>query len=297
MPEDDEPRRPSLDKPADDSDGATEPVASGPADTEDDADADRDADRDDDADETTTTSTTTTAATPVKTKRRAPLWLETIVLLVVALVMALLIKTFFVQAFYIPSASMEPGLVKDDRILVQKPSYWFGEPSRGDVIVFKDPGGWLNTPDTGPQTLLAKGLAKVGLYPTGGHLVKRVIGTPGDTIVCCDKQGRLSINGVAIDEDDFVADGLECDGPMVNSCRGRWTVTVPDDRLFVMGDNRAASEDSSARLCAPKARNCDTDRAFVPIDLVVGKVFSLVWPLKHAEFIGRPDVFDEVPDS
>jgi signal peptidase I len=240
---------------------------------------------------------TTSSSTPVKSKRRAPLWLETIVLLVVALVMALLIKTFFVQAFYIPSASMEPGLVKDDRILVQKPSYWFGEPSRGDVIVFQDPGGWLNTPDTGPQTLLAKGLAKVGLYPTGGHLVKRVIGTPGDTIVCCDQQGRLEINGVAIDEDDFIRDQPDCDGPMVNGCRRNWTVTVPDDRLFVMGDNRAASEDSSARLCAPRAKECDTDRAFVPIDLVVGKVFSLVWPLKHAEFIGRPDVFDEVPDS
>jgi signal peptidase I len=240
-------------------------------------------------------------------KRRAPLWLETVVLLVVALGMALIIKTFFVQAFYIPSASMEPGLVENDRILVQKPSYWFGEPQRGDVVVFEDPGGWLLGPETGPQTLLAKGLARVGLYPTGGHLVKRVIGTPGDTIECCDDQGRLIVNGVAIDEDSFIRPQPDCDGPMVNACQRDWKVTVPADRLFVMGDNRAASADSSDRLCKRQPEQCDPeqpslpkgnpDRPFVPVDNVVGKVFTLVWPLSHAEWIGRPEVFEDVPDA
>lgn len=231
-------------------------------------------------------------------KRRTPLWLETVVLLVVALGMALIIKTFLVQAFYIPSASMEPGLVENDRILVQKASYWFGgTPSRGDVIVFEDPSNWLTGPEPGPGTLLAKGLAKIGLYPTGGHLVKRVIGVPGDTIVCCDDDGKLSINGVAIDEDDFIRVQPKCDGPMVNGCAKDWTVTVPDDRLFVMGDNRAESADSSDRLCRPEQKKCDADRAFVPIELVVGKVFALVWPASHAEFITRPDVFDSVPDA
>ncbi len=231
-------------------------------------------------------------------RRRAPLWLETIVLLAVALVMALVIKTFFVQAFYIPSASMEPGLVENDRILVQKVSYWFGgSPDRGDVVVFEDPGGWLIGPETGPTTMLSKGLAKIGLYPTGGHLVKRVIGVPGDRIVCCDGDGRLEINGEAIDEDDFIQPQPDCDGPMPNGCRRDWEVTVPDDRLFVMGDNRAASADSSDRLCAEGAARCDSDRAFVPMDNVVGRVFSLVWPLGHATYVGRPDVFDDVPDS
>lgn len=230
-------------------------------------------------------------------KRRTPLWLETGILLVVALGMALLIKTFLVQAFYIPSASMEPGLVKNDRILVQKVSYWFGgEPSRGDVVVFEDPGGWLSGPEPGPETLLAKALAKIGLYPTGGHLVKRVIGTPGDTVVCCDADGLLEINGVAIEEDEFIEPQRRCDGPMVNGCREDWSVTVPEDRLFVMGDNRDDSSDSSARLCEPdQADTCE--RAFVPTDLVVGKVFSLVWPPGNARFVGRPDVFDEVPDA
>ena len=231
-------------------------------------------------------------------QRRTPLWLETGILLVVALGMALLIKTFLVQAFYIPSASMEPGLVENDRILVQKVSYWFGgEPSRGDVVVFEDPGNWLNGPEPGPQTVLAKGLAKIGLYPTGGHLVKRVIGTPGDTVVCCDDDGKLEINGVAIDEDSFIRPQSKCDGPMPNQCREDWSVTVPEDRLFVMGDNRAASADSSDRLCGANQPKCNTDRAFVPIELVVGKVFTLVWPPSHAEFIGRPDVFDTVPDA
>ncbi|CAN5557198.1 N/A [soil metagenome] len=231
-------------------------------------------------------------------KRRTPLWLETAVLLVVALGMALLIKTFLVQAFYIPSASMEPGLVNNDRILVEKPSYWFGgEPQRGDVVVFEDPSNWLNGPELGPRTFLAKGLAKVGLYPTGGHLVKRVIGTPGDTVKCCDDAGHLMINGVAIDEDDFIRPQKKCDGPMVNGCDTDWEVTVPDDRLFVMGDNRAASADSSDRLCRPQQKRCDPDRAFVPLELVVGKVFALVWPPGHAHFITRPDVFGDVPDA
>ena len=93
----------------------------------------------------------------------------------------MVLKAFFVQAFYIPSESMEPGLVKNDRILVQKVSYWGGGgPQRGDVVVFEDPGGWLGAGDVaGPENPVAKALAKVGLYPSGGHLVKRVIGVAG----------------------------------------------------------------------------------------------------------------------
>jgi signal peptidase I len=298
VPDDDVPRRPALRTTPPDEVADTGATPAGGADGTDDTGTSADdmgaagaADPDD-------------TATPGR--RRTPLWLETGILLVVALGMALIIKTFLVQAFYIPSASMEPGLVENDRILVQKVSYWFGgSPKRGDVIVFEDPGDatpeggddWLKGPEAGPTTILAKGLAKVGLYPTGGHLVKRIIGLPGDIIVCCDEQGRLSINGVAIDEDDFIRPQPDCDGPMVNQCQTDWTVTVPDDRLFVMGDNRAESADSSDRLCGPKAARCDPDRAFVPLDNVVGKVFSLVWPLSHAELIGRPDVFENVSDT
>src|SRR5690242_17054292 len=104
-----------------------------------------------------------------------PLWQETTLLLVIALVLAVVIKAFFVQAFYIPSESMEPGLIKNDRILVERVSYWGGgSPQRGDVVVFDDPGGWLNASESaGPTNPLARAMAKVGLYPEGGHLVKR----------------------------------------------------------------------------------------------------------------------------
>ncbi len=230
-------------------------------------------------------------------RRKAPLWLETIILLVIAVALALVIKTFFVQAFYIPSSSMRPGLVVNDRILVQKPSYWFGgEPQRGDVVVFEDPGGWLPAPIAGPTNWLTSGMAKIGLYPTGGHLVKRVMGVAGDTIVCCDDDGRLEINGYAMDEDDFLAPQRRCDGPMPSQCREEWRVgPIPENSLFVMGDNRAQSADSSEKLCHGAA-NCDPDDAFVSTELVVGKVVVLVWPIKHFDWIGRPDAFDDVPD-
>src|SRR6187431_712247 len=117
-----------------------------------------------------------------------PVWQETLILLVVAVVLAVVLKAFFVQAFFIPSESMEPGLLVNDRILVQKVSYWGGgSPERGDVVVFKDPGGWLGAADNaGPTNLIAKAMTKIGLYPAGGHLVKRVIGVEGDVIKCCD---------------------------------------------------------------------------------------------------------------
>ena len=106
-------------------------------------------------------------------RKQLRLWQETILLLAVALVLAVVIKALFVQAFYIPSESMEPGLVQNDRILVQKVSYWGGnDPQRGDVVVFKDPGGWLGPADSaGPTSTLTKVMSKVGLSPSGGHLV------------------------------------------------------------------------------------------------------------------------------
>ena len=216
-------------------------------------------------------------------------------LLVAAVVLAIIVKTFFVQSFYIPTESMEPGLIKNDRILVEKPSYWFGgTPQRGDVIVFKDPGGWLDAGETaGPASGLTKILGAIGLYPTGGHLVKRVIGVAGDTIHCCDKSGRLVVNGHPLDESDFVArSGLKCDGPEVDECTHDWTVgPVPAGELFVMGDNRAHSGDSAWHMCHPRAVGCGTGPVFVPVSDVVGKVAALVWPFGRAHFLHRPPGF------
>lgn len=239
---------------------------------------------------------------------------ETIVLVVIAVVLAVIVKTFFVQAFYIPSSSMEPGLDINDRILVEKPSYWFnGQPRRGDVIVFADPGKWLNADaDTKPPSGLGEVLAKVGLYPTGGHLVKRVVGVAGDTVHCCDNQGRVEVNGQPLDEGSFIAPQHGCDGPMPQAngnyrggCRG-WTAKVPKGRLFVMGDNRGDSADSSFHLCSPPQRRAARSSpakaqrclgAFVPVDLVVGKVVAVVWPVSHFRTLHRPATFADVPAS
>ena len=134
-------------------------------------------------------------------------------ILAVAVLLAVVLKAFFVEAFYIPSPSMQPLLVKDDKILVQKVSYWFGgEPQRGDIVVFQDPGGWLTDAEAaGPDNPVAKAMAAVGLYPEGGHLVKRVIGVAGDTISCCDDKGRISVNGQPLDEDSYIREqGIRC---------------------------------------------------------------------------------------
>ncbi|MSZ77476.1 MAG: signal peptidase I [Actinobacteria bacterium] len=229
-----------------------------------------------------------------------PLWQETGLLVVIAVVLAVVVKAFFVQAFYIPSESMEPGLVENDRILVQKVSYWFGgEPERGDVVVFEDPGGWLRGDEIQePGNPLTSALAKIGLYPSGGHLVKRVIGVAGDVIKCCDDEGRISVNGVALDEDDYVLDekNIPCRGPMTGSCN--WTAgPVPDGHIFVMGDNRGHSADSTVHLCLPDETDCVPGDEFVPIDLVVGKVFLLLWPRDRFGFLDRPDTFADIPDA
>ena len=236
---------------------------------------------------------------PEKQKKHLPLWQETILLLILALVLAVGIKAFLAQAFYIPSESMEPGLIRNDRILVQKVSYWFGgEPERGDVVVFKDPGGWLTDAEAaGPDNPVSKAMASVGLYPEGGHLVKRVIGVAGDTITCCDHQGRISVNGEPLDEDAYIREqGIRCNGPMVGNCD--WEAgPVPEGSVFVMGDNRGHSADSSVHICRADETDCVPGDEFVPTDLVVGKVFVLLWPLQRFDFLGRPDSFADVPDA
>lgn len=243
---------------------------------------------------------------PAESKKHLPIWQETLLLLAVALALAIVIKALFVQAFYIPSESMEPGLVQNDRILVQKVSYWFGgEPDNGDVVVFEDPGGWLGAVDAAGPTGVAELLSHVGLYPTGGHLVKRVIGTGGDVITCCD-DGRLSVNGVPIDESDYLADDPgRCNAPLRPGITDRdtdlrrpcnWTLTVPEGKLFVLGDNRGRSADSRAHMCGENEDPC-TASPWVDADLVVGKVFALVWPQDRWDWVTTPDAYDAVPDE
>jgi signal peptidase I len=206
-----------------------------------------------------------------------PVWQETLLLIGTAVILALLIKTFLVQAFYIPSGSMRDTLRINDRILVEKWSYWFGDIQRGDIVVFDDPANWLGEEDVESKgNAVTKTLSTIGLYPTGGHLVKRVIGVAGDEVACVD--GKVEVNGVALQESDYVTLSDQ-------ACRGNFDVKVPDDRLWVLGDNREHSADS-------RVHTGDPGGGFIPTDDVVGKVFVVVWPLKHWGFVHRPGTFD-----
>ena len=210
-------------------------------------------------------------------RRRIPAWLEVIVLVVVALVVSLAIKTFAMQMFFVPSESMEPLFVTNDRILVQKVSYWGNDVQRGDVVVFEDPGGWLGRgPELGP---VQKALSAIGLYPAGGHLVKRVIAVGGDRVQCCDQQGRVTVNGVPLDEGSYLMNGQQASSK-------EFDVRVPEDRLWVMGDNRANSEDSRYHQ---NLRGNGT----IPVQNVVGKVFAIVWPVGRFTFVDRPKTFEQ----
>ena len=224
----------------------------------------------------------TPAGGRARRRKEMPIWQEMFLLLGMALVLAVVIKAFFMQAFYIPSGSMNDTLVLDDRILVQKVSYWQGEPQRGDIVVFADPGGWLNPGEVrtadGP---FAQTLEMFGLYPTGGHLVKRVIGVGGDRVKCCDKQGQITVNGTPLDETSYLPKGtLPSDD--------EFDVRVPEEHLWVMGDNRDNSYDSRGHLGDPGG-------GMVSDDLVVGKVWALIWPWKRAKWVHTPESFKAVP--
>jgi len=217
-----------------------------------------------------------------KPRKQLPVWQEMLLLLGIALVLAIVIKAFFMQAFYIPSASMNDTLVQNDRILVQKVSMWGGGgPDRGDIVVFADPGGWLDAAESqAPTNPVARALELFGLYPTGGHLVKRVIGVGGDEVKCCDAQGRVSVNGVPLNEKSYLAEGEK--PSLIN-----FDVRVKPGYVWVQGDNRSNSADSRVHLGDPGGGQ-------VPVDDVVGKVFAVVWPFSHAKAVRTPATFDSV---
>jgi signal peptidase I len=210
-------------------------------------------------------------------KKQLPVWQESILLVATAMVMAIIVKTFFLQAFYIPSESMEPTMLVNDKILVQKVSYWGGDVKRGDIVVFDDPGGWLSAEDSKhASNPIQKALETVGLFPTGGHLIKRVIGVGGDTIACCT-DGKLTVNGKELTE-PYVLDETATKDQT-------FKVVVPKGHLWVMGDNRGNSSDSRAHMGDPGG-------GFIAEDSVVGKAWLRVWPLGRAGFIHKPDTFD-----
>ena len=214
---------------------------------------------------------------------------ELLIVGTIALLLSFLVKTFLVQAFYIPSESMENTLVKDDRVIVSKLTPRVSDLHRGDVVVFADPDHWLNpepTVDRGPiLNGITRTLTFVGLLPdtAEGHLIKRVIGLPGDHVVCCDAGGQLTVNGVAINE-PYVKPG-EKPSEMT------FDITVPQGRIWVMGDNRGHSSDSRLHDSAGDGVN-----GSVPVDLVVGRAVALVWPVSRWDWLGNySSAFAAVP--
>ena len=216
---------------------------------------------------------------------------DVVVILLIAVLVSFLVKTFVVRSFYIPSGSMENTLLIKDRILVDEITpHWNGY-HRGDVVVFKDPGGWL--PPAPPQPprspLLEAGewfLTLIGIAApdSDDHLVKRLIGLPGDHVVCCNSLGQITVNGAPIDESAYLKPG-------VGDARASsipFDVTVPKGAVWVLGDNRTRSEDSRYHQDQPGG-------GFVPTENIVGRAFLTTWPIDRFGLIdGHYAVFNGV---
>ena len=226
-----------------------------------------------------------------RSRRRGGLgpWLrEAAIIVVSALVLSMVIKTFLFQAFFIPSGSMEETLAIGDRVLVTKLAPGPLSVHRGDIVVFRDPGGWLLPDATAESTGWRRGVTEaltfVGLLPqdSGEHLIKRVLGLPGDTVECCDAEGRVSVNGLAVAE-PYLAPGAE-------PSELEFSVVVPEGSLWVMGDNRQNSQDS-------RYKQGDPGGGAIPLSNVVGVAFVTVWPLDRWGALRNPGAtFAEVPD-
>lgn len=214
---------------------------------------------------------------------------EVVVVVVLALVLSFVVKTWLLQAFFIPSGSMEDTLLVGDRVIVSKLTPGPIDLTRGDVVVFEDPGGWLDeSPPVergGLSGAVHDGLVFVGLLPAESedHLIKRVVGMPGDHVVCCDAQRRLMVNDRPITEPYLKPNDLPSS---LN-----FDITVPAGKVWVMGDHRSDSEDS--RFHDPSGTG---DDGSVPISRITGRAIATVWPFGRAGWLSdHADTFAEVP--
>ncbi|ARF59753.1 signal peptidase I [Streptomyces gilvosporeus] len=218
-----------------------------------------------------------------KAKKPRAFWKELPILIGIALLLALLIKTFLVQAFSIPSDSMQDTLQRGDRVLVDKLTPWFGsKPQRGEVVVFHDPGGWLNETPTPEPNPVQKVLSFIGLMPSAEEkdLIKRVIAVGGDTVEC-HGTGPVKVNGKALQESSYIYPGATPCGD-----RAFGPIKVPKDRIWVMGDHRDDSLDSRYHQ---NLRGGGT----VSVDEVVGRAFTIAWPVNRWATLPVPDTFDQ----
>jgi signal peptidase I len=217
-----------------------------------------------------------------KRKQRS-FWREFPILVVIALLLAVLIKTFAIQAFWIPSGSMENTLEVNDRVLVNKIVYHIRDIHRGDIVVFNGDGSW--DPGTVPVAgnifqQFANGFASMfGFGTRGDILIKRVIGIPGDHVACCDAQGRVTVNGVPLNEQSYLYPGS---APSLS----RFNIVVPPGRLWVMGDNRFWSADSRDHMGDPGGGT-------IPESAVVGRAFIIIWPVNRLRILPIPATFEQ----
>ncbi len=229
---------------------------------------------------------------PAKRRPRGrSFWRELPVLIVVALVIALVIKTFVVQAFFIPSSSMENTLDIGDKVLVNKLVYHFRSIQPGDIIVFNGDGSWEPEPTSGSRssdplvrvygaTLEPLFHAIAGLFGTSPgqtDFIKRVIGVPGDHVACCDATGDVTVNGVALHEQSYLFPG---NPPSMQP----FSITVPSGRLWVMGDHRSVSWDSRGHMQDPGGGT-------IPENMVIGRAFMIVWPPSRWRILQIPSTF------
>ncbi|MBX7268475.1 signal peptidase I [Micromonospora sp. Llam7] len=225
-----------------------------------------------------------------RTRRQMPLWQELPLLLIVAFCLAVLIRTFLLQAFFIPSGSMEDTLLVGDRVLVNKVVYEVRDPERGEVVVFQGTDQWVPQVEVQPPTGFADKLGRtigdlVGVSRPGEKdFIKRVIALPGDRVSCCDDQGRVLVNGTPLDESAYVLRDSPLDlPPNPQECRSRRfeEIVVPPGQMFVLGDHRLVSQDARCQ-------------GTVPIDNVVGRAFAVVWPSSRWHALPVPETFSTV---
>lgn len=212
--------------------------------------------------------------------------------ILVALVITALLRVFVFQVFQVPSGSMEQTLERRDRIVAIR----LADFERGDIVVFEDPPSQWMGPQPAPTNPLRAGLEALHLLPdsTQGHLVKRVLGMPGDHVVCCDQQDRITINGVALEEGSYLY--TDASGQPVKPSETPFDIVVPADHIFVLGDHRDRSGDSRLHLCEATAAGVPEGmNGFIPVVNVVGPVAAIVLPPGRMRIFDTPDSYSVIP--
>lgn len=217
---------------------------------------------------------------------------DLILIFLAAVIISVGIKTFLVRSFYIPSSSMENTLQENDRIIVNQLAPNLVAIDRGDVVVFRDPGGWLTSMPPAERGAIVEAfdwvLSVIGLSApdSNNHLIKRVIGLPGDAVACCNAFGQISVNGVPIAEPY-----LKLPPSVTKVSKDDFAVTVPEDSLWVLGDNRYNSCDSRCNVNGPS-------EGFVPIENLVGRAVLISWPAQRWSWLDNyPRVFAGIDES